>query len=100
MSTRELVSLAAAVLVMVGPVPAGAGVKRVWAVNDTEKVTREDLASPLAELDLLSSYVMSSSNTRQSAINSFQLGSFASVFWRSASTRATGTIPALTACGR
>lgn len=28
--------------------PSAAGVKRVWAVNDTEKIARENLSSPLA----------------------------------------------------
>lgn len=48
MSTRALVSLAAAVILTAAPLPAAAGVKRVWAVNDSEKVERTNLASPLA----------------------------------------------------
>ncbi len=48
MSTRELVCLAAVTIVTLAPAPAAAGVKRVWAVNDTEKVLRDHLSSPLA----------------------------------------------------
>ncbi len=48
MSTRKLVSLAGALLVTMCPAAADAGVKRVWAVNDTEKVARENLDSRLA----------------------------------------------------
>ncbi|HOC18412.1 MAG TPA: DUF4091 domain-containing protein [Vicinamibacterales bacterium] len=35
-------------ILAVTPVASPAGVKRVWAVNDTEKIARENLSSPLA----------------------------------------------------
>jgi hypothetical protein len=37
-----------AVAVLAAPLPARAGVKRVWAVNDSEKIARGNLSSPLA----------------------------------------------------
>ena len=43
----RLASLAA-LLAATSAVPAAAGVKRVWAVNDSEKIARDNLSSPLA----------------------------------------------------
>jgi hypothetical protein len=41
-------ALLAALLVIVAAAEAGAGVRRAWAVNDTEKIAQDDVASPLA----------------------------------------------------
>ena len=41
-------ALVASLLVIVAAAESGAGVRRTWAVNDTEKIAQQDVTSPLA----------------------------------------------------